>query len=123
MDLAVINKRLQLVKDLGDELRVMKEQYEEALENDPQYQKMQEKVEKLKEEAREEKNQVTDKVLNKSTFQNLRDDMKEKQEEIKTAKEVLSQELVEYYKSTGQMEIEDVDGTVRKMKFSVKLVS
>lgn len=123
MDPLIINKRLQIIKDLSDELKILKEQYDDALENDPQYQQMQEKVEKLKAEAKDEKDQVTQKVLNKSTFQNMREDIKDKQEEIKTTREVLSQELVEYYKDTGKMEIEDPDGNLKKMKFSVKLVS
>ncbi len=33
------------------------------------------------------------------------------------------QELVEYYRESGSNEIEDADGQVKKMKFTVKLVN
>ena len=41
----------------------------------------------------------------------------------KENKEILSQELVDYYKESGSLEIEDADGNVKRMKFSVTLVS
>lgn len=123
MDNSTIIKRLQIINDLSQELNVLKEQYEDALENDPQYQKIQEQVEKLKAEQKEQKEQVTEKVLEKSSYKALKDEMKEKKEEIGNHKEILSQELVDYYKETGTLEVEDLNGNVKKMKFSVKLIN
>lgn len=123
MDSNAIIKRLTIIKDLNEELNVLKEQYDDAVHNDPQYQRMQEEVEELKAKAKEKTDEVKTKVLEKTTYKNIKEDIKEKKEEINNHKEILSHELVEYYKETGSLEIEDANGNLKKMKFSVKLVS
>jgi 6-pyruvoyl-tetrahydropterin synthase len=119
----VINKRLQIIKELAEELNVLKEQFDDALLNDPQYQEVQERVDELKTKAKEETAQVKEKILAKDSVKAIQEDIKERKEEIRNHKEILSQELVEYYKETGSNEIEDLEGNVKKMKFSVKLIS
>ena len=118
-----IIKRLQILKDLTAELNVLKEQYSDALENDPSYQETQGKITELKQGVKEKNEEVKTTILERNTFKNLKTDIKEKQEEIKANKEVLSHELVEYYRTTGSPEIEDLEGNLKRMKFSVTLTS
>ena len=47
----------------------------------------------------------------------------EKKQELKELKEVLSQELADYYRQEGTMEIEDHTGNIKRMKFNVSLIS
>lgn len=122
MNTQTINKRLKIIDDLNKELNVLKEQYEEALENDPQYQRVQERLEEIKAEVKEQKQKVEEKVEQKSSYLVLKEEIKEKKTEIKENKEILSVELVEFYRDTGQIEFEDDEGNVKKLKFSVRLV-
>ena len=50
------------------------------------------------------------------------EEIKEKMQELKENRELLAQELVDYYRESGTLEITDADGNVKHMKFSVKLV-
>lgn len=118
MDTAIIQKRLKIIQDLEQELRKLKETYDESLEGDSNYQKVQEEISKVKEEAKEKQ----EKVLANTSYKAIFDEMKEKRQELKDAKEVLAQDLVDYYRESGTMKIEDADGTVKRMKFSVKLI-
>ena len=49
--------------------------------------------------------------------------LKDKVKEIKELKEVLSQELADYYRSEGTMQIEDEEGNIKRLKFNVSLVN
>jgi cell pole-organizing protein PopZ len=115
----IIIKRLKIIQDLTEELNVLREQYQDALENDPQYQEIQQKTTEFKDETKEEK----EKVLSNSTYSNIADSMKEKKKEINEIKEVLAHELVDYYRENGTLEFTDHNGNVKKIKFSARLVS
>ena len=117
-----IVKRLKIISDLNTELNVLKDQYDDALESDTEYQRVQGETDELKAQVRERNTQIKESVLEKRAYKTLQEEIKEKREEIKNHKEILSHELVEYYKETGLLEVEDADGNVKKMKFSVKLV-
>lgn len=123
MDNSTILRRLQIIKDLQGELNTLNEMFEDTLDNDPQYQKIQEKVEEIKEDAKVQKELIQAKVLDRASVKAIKDDIKEKKEEIRDNKEILSQELVDYYRQTGALEIEDEEGNVKKLKFSVKLTN
>jgi hypothetical protein len=119
MNKDMIDKRLGIISDLQEELNGLKVQYTDMLENDAQFQKVKEELTKIKGEAKEKQ----DKLLNNTLVKSINDQIREKRQELKENKEVLSQELVDYYKESGSMEIEDADGNVKRMKFSVTLVS
>ncbi len=114
-----INKRLKIIADLQVELKKLRALYQESLENDPQYQEIQEQAQKHREETKVRKDQV----LSNSSYQNIADKIKDVQTELKEHKEILSQDLVDFYKESGSPEIEDEEGNVKRMKFSVKLVN
>ena len=115
----MIEKRLKIVADLQAELNGLKEQYNDLLENDSQFQKVQEELATIKADAKEKQ----DKLLSNGVSKAIVEQMKEKRQEIKENKEILSQELVDYYKESGSMEIEDADGNVKRLKFNVTLVN
>lgn len=115
----MIKKRLQIIADLKGEITSLKENYDDIMEDDDLYQEVKEKTA----EVREEKKASKTRLLTNPLYQQLSEEMKEKRRDIKENREALSQELVELYKKEGKMEITDADGNIKKMKFSVRLVS
>lgn len=114
-----INKRLQILQDLQDELNKAKSLYDESLENDQVYQEIQEESEKLRGEVAMKKQ----KLLSTQTYQDMAEQARRLREEIKEHREILSQELADYYKESGLLEIIDQEGNTKRIKFSAKLVN
>jgi len=119
METGVIQKRLKILDDLVHEIAKLKASLEDALMDDPNYGKMMEEEEETKKVKKEKK----DRIMSTATIKGYQEELKEKMQEIKEIREILSQELVDYYKDSGTLEIVDADGNVKRMKFSVKLVS
>ena len=80
--------------------------------------KIVEEVNKVKNEHKEK----TESILNKTSYKDIQEEIKKKRTEIKENKEVLSMELVDLYRESGLPEVEDTEGNIKRMKFSVKLV-
>lgn len=116
---AMITKRLLIIDDLDIELNILKEQFDDALENDPEYQAIQELEAALKDEVKEKKA----KLLAKQSYMKMSEQIKEKRTDIKENKEALSLDLVEYYKENNTIEIKDQNGDTKRMRFNVKLVN
>ena len=53
----------------------------------------------------------------------MEQEIKEISDDIKDQKEMLAQELADYYKDTGDMKIKDSEGNEKRIIFSAKLVS
>lgn len=119
METGVIQKRLKILDDLMREVGKLKGSLEDALMDDSNYGKMMEEEEETKKVKKEKKDQI----MSTATIKGYQEELKEKMQEIKEIREILSQELVDYYKDSGTLEIVDADGNVKRMKFSVKLVS
>jgi len=119
METGVIQKRLKILDDLVHEIAKLKASLEDALMDDPNYGKMMEEEEETKKVKKEKK----DRIMSTATIKGYQEELKEKMQEIKEIREILSQELIDYYKDSGTLEIVDADGNVKRMKFSVKLVS
>ncbi len=115
----VFKKRLKILDDLAHELVKLKGDLEDALMDDPNYSKMLEEEEETKKVKKEKK----DRIMSTATVKGYQEEIKEKTQEIKENREILAQELVDYYRESGTLEITDADGNVKHMKFSVKLVS
>jgi hypothetical protein len=113
-----INKRLKIISELSDELNNIKTAYQEKLEDDPQYQQLQEEAEKFKEETKMKK----EKVSSDTTLKSMEEQMKDIRDEIKENREVLGQEIADYYKESGSMEFTDDEGNTKRIIFTVKLV-
>lgn len=119
MELDVINKRIKILSDLQDEINRVKAACDESLENDPQYQEIQEQSQKFKEEIKDKKV----KVNSNQTIKSMTDQIKELRNEIKENKEILAQELADYYKESGSLQIVDDNGATKRIIFSAKLVN
>lgn len=115
----MIQKRMKIIEELTQELNKLKEHYNETLENDAGYQQIVEETKKIREESKVKQ----EKLLTNSSYKAIADKIKEARQSLKENKEVLSQELIEYYKDNGTLEIEDPEGNVKRMKFSVRLVN
>ncbi|KKT11441.1 MAG: hypothetical protein UV89_C0014G0010 [candidate division WWE3 bacterium GW2011_GWB2_43_22] len=119
MNLDIVTKRLKIISDLQEELNGVKAAYQESLENDPAYQELQEEASKFRESSKDKKIQV----VSSQTMKAMADQMKELKTEITENKDILGQELADYYKESGSMEITDEDGNVKRIVFSVKLIN
>lgn len=117
MDIASIQKRIDIIEALQKELKTLNDMVKDTMQNDPNFAKVEEEKSKIKEEAKVAKNKIED----KPEIKRILEDMKEKRDEIKEAKETLSLELIEYYRQNTLLTIEDANGKVREMKISVKL--
>ncbi len=120
--LDMINRRLKIISDLEAELNKVRGLYEESLDGDTKYREIQEKEEEFK-KAKNEAKVEKEKVLENPTLKTMQDKLREIREEIKEHKEALGQELAEYYRDSGSMEITDADGNVKRIKFSAKLIN
>lgn len=119
MNEEVIQKRLKILDDLAHELTKLKGDLEDALMDNPAYGKLLEEDEETKKSHKEKK----DRIMSTATVKGYQEEIKEKMQEVRENREILAQELVDYYRDNGTLEITDVDGNVKHMKFSVKLVS
>lgn len=117
MSLETIKKRIKIIHDLQERLRNIKDTSTGMIQDLLDVQEVESKYLSAKEEY-DEKIKA---VKGKPQIANALQEMKETKEEIKENKEIVSQELVEYYKETGSMEITDIDGTVYKVSFAAKL--
>ncbi len=119
MNLDMIAKRLKIISDLNEELNKIKALHDESLENSKEFQEVQEQEEKIKQETKEKK----EKLMASPTLKAMQDQIKELRNDLKENKEVLAQELADYYKDSGSMEITDEDGNVKRIKFAARLLS
>ncbi|OGC78208.1 hypothetical protein A2619_02595 [candidate division WWE3 bacterium RIFOXYD1_FULL_39_9] len=119
MSIETINKRLKIISDIQDDLNKIRTMFEDTLDNDAAYQQFQEEMSKVKDENKTKK----DKILASPTVRDLQDQIKKARDEIKENKEILAQELADYYKESGSMQITDEEGNTKRIIFSVKLVN
>jgi len=119
VSLETINKRLKIIDDLQEEINRVRALFNESLENVPQFQEVQEKQTVVRKETKEKK----EKILEEPAIKGLQTELKGLLSEIKENKEVLSQELAEYYKESGSLQIVDNEGNVKRIKFTARLVN
>jgi len=113
-----IANRLKIIKDISDEIKKVRALYTEDLEQDQSYIELQEDKKKIRDQSRTHKLRA----LNNPTFSEYELHLKELKEDIKENKEILAQEIADYYKESGKMEIIDEEGHTRRIVFSVKLI-
>lgn len=119
MNLEMITKRLEIIEQINEELKKIKNSIQDTLDNDDDFQSLQVMANEHKAKAKE----VREKVAQKAVIKEFELQLKEKKQELKEIKEVLSQELADYYRQEGTMEIEDNNGNIKRMKFNVSLIS
>jgi len=119
MSIEKVTKRLKIISDLQEEINKLKSLLDESLENDSQYQELQEVQNKVKEETKVKK----DRIMASPTIRNFEEQLKGLRDDIKDNKSALGQELADYYKESGSLEIVDEEGNTKRVVFSVKLVN
>lgn len=119
MSETTINNRLKIIADLQNELRTLREQYKDTLDNDPEYQEVQEKAKEYRAEVKSTK----DKVTSRPTITKMDEHIKEVRDEINDHREMLAQELADYYKETGELKFTDNEGNEKRIIFSAKIVN
>ncbi|MBD3366065.1 hypothetical protein GF360_01845 [candidate division WWE3 bacterium] len=112
-------RRIRIINELKAELKELKGHRKDILEEDPEYSELKEQSKLVKDQTRTKRKQV----LDAPEYKAVTDQMSDIRAEIRDQKEALSQELVELYKEEGVTEIEDSEGNLKKLKFSVQLVN
>ena len=118
MDLAQIQKRIEMMENLQRESREAKEMLKEELENDERYREVLEEANEVNAKKKRIKEEIENGGSNKKLLQTIKDNA----EELATLKEILTAELVEVYAEQKVDAITDANGDVRKFKLSVKLM-
>lgn len=117
MTIVSIQKRIQKINEYKDENKKTKELLDNELKNSDMYQ---EALKKTK-EANSYKKQIKDKIFERPENDKLLWKIKENLEEVKIQKEILAQELVEYYQHNKTNEINDIEGNKFRFEISVNL--
>jgi len=117
MNIAQIQKRIEMIDKLEDENRISKETLKQEMDNDDEYTRVNGEAK----EALSRKKRVKDQILAKDQNQQIIDQIKANNEEIATLKEILSTELVEVYQIGKTDEIQDSTGETRKFKLVAKI--
>ncbi len=115
----IITRRLQILRDLEAEKDKIAKARQDMLDNDEHYISLKEKNTLHREASKILKEQVDE----KSHIKDISMQLKDKVKEIKELKEILSQELADYYRNEGTMQIEDEEGNIKRLKFNVSLVN
>lgn len=119
MNQDLISRRLKIIRDLEAEKDKISKAKQDMLDNDEHFAQVKEKNTQHREALKELKVQIEEKAHIKEINMQLKDKVKE----IKELKEILSQELADYYKNEGTMQIEDAEGNIKRLKFNVSLVN
>lgn len=119
MSTETIAKRLNIIAELEDEINKVRAIYTEDLEDNSELAQVEEILAKAKEETKEKKA----KVLSTAKFQDYEMQLKDLRSDLKEQREILSQELADYYRDSGKLEIKDPEGNTKRIKFAAKLVN
>ena len=115
--LEVVRRRLSILGKSEEELKVQKEMLSSLFENDPGYQEADAEVKEISKKKLDAKARIS----KTPQAQTLAAKIKELSDEIKDNKEMLSDELMQYYQTAGVTEIEDSDGNIQEFEIKVKL--
>jgi hypothetical protein len=118
MDIVSIQKRIDSIEKLKEDMKTSQEAIKNALENDGMYQD----VTKQAKEINTKKKRIKDDVLNQAENREFVEKVKDTKEEIATLEELLAYELMEYSQSNNTDMIQGADGLVRKFKILVRLL-
>lgn len=118
MELTSIHKRMTEVETYKNENKVARETLKNELENNTTYLEACEEVKT----ATEKRKRIKNEILAQQETQKIIADIKDNKEELDTLEEILSSEVVEYYKESNANEIEDADGDKRQFKIVVKFL-
>ena len=113
-----LSKRITIVEKLKHEKQTAKEMLDDALINNDEYRKIEMQIEQLKEDLKAKKAELlavekNEKIVSK---------MKEIGQDLKEEREILTEELIEHYRTTQKKEVLSEDGKKLMMKLSARLI-
>lgn len=117
--LEIVRRRLTILEKAKDQLKKLKEMYNDIFDNDPGFSE----ADKVVKEAMKKRKDVQAQLSKQPNAADLNAKLKDLKSQIKDNEDVLSQELMEYYKTAGVTEIETEDGSVQEFAIIVKLKS
>ncbi|RJR16295.1 hypothetical protein C4579_00460 [Candidatus Microgenomates bacterium] len=115
--LEVVRRRLTVIENAKVELRKLKEMYNDSFLNDELFVK----ADKIVKEATQKRKDIQNELAKQPAIADIAGKLKDLKEQIKSEEVSLADELMEYYKTAGVMEIEDADGNVREFQISIRL--
>ena len=115
--LEIVRHRLTLLEKARAEMKTLNEMYNDIFTNDDGYNE----ADKVVKEALKKKKDVKAQLAKQAAAVETYGKIKDLKAQIKDNEEALSQELMEYYKTSGVTEIETEDGDVQEFKIVVKL--
>lgn len=113
-----LKQRIFDVENFKEKNKTAREALKNELENSQEYLSACEEVKA----ALLKKKRIKDEIWAKVETQQLIADIKENKEELNTLEEILSAELMDFYKNSGTDTIEDSSGEPRKFKIIAKLL-
>lgn len=113
VEISTIQKRIEQLEKIREEVRIAKEMLKGELENELTYLEVAEEVKA----AVQKRKQIKDEILSKGPNQEVVASIKSNTEEMATLNEILSAELMQLYQEKQTDEIAD-----RKFKVSAKLM-
>ncbi|MBI4058163.1 hypothetical protein HY408_00180 [Candidatus Gottesmanbacteria bacterium] len=115
--LEVVRRRLHLLEKAREELRKLNEMYHDLFLSDAAYVTAEREVKEVQKKKKDVKAQLAKQPTAVDTMSKI----KELKENIKDNETPLSDELMEYYRTSGVTEIEDEEGNVHEFTITVKL--
>lgn len=115
--LEIVRRRITILEKAKAELKKLKEMYDDTFVNDESYQKADAEVK----EVAKKKKDVQARLAKQPAAVETNAKIKDLKAQIKENEESLSQELMDYYKTSGVTEIEDADGNVQEFTIVIKL--
>lgn len=113
----IVKRRLVILDKAKNEIRKLKEMFNDAFINDANYNA----ADKVVKDAMKKRKDIQAQLARQPQLVELNGKIKDLKEQIKDNEESLSSELMEYYKTAGVTEIEDDDGNVQEFRIIVRL--
>jgi hypothetical protein len=115
--LEVVRRRIGILGKAKEELKKLKEMFNDIFINDALYQK----ADGIVKEAMKKRKEIQAQLTKQPAAVELNGKLKDLKEQIKDNEASLSEELMDYYKTSGVTEIEDENGQVHEFSISIRL--
>lgn len=115
--LEIVRRRLSIIEKSKEELKKLKDMYNDAFLNNELFVK----ADKIVKEATQKRKEIAAQLAKQPAVAEVAGKLKDIKEQVKSEEVALTDDLMEYYKTAGVMEIEDADGNVREFEITIKL--
>ncbi len=115
--LETVRRRIGILEKTKAEMKKLKQMHDDTFINDALYQK----ADGIVKEATKKRKEIQTQLTKQPATVELNGKIKDLKEQIKDNEVSLSEELMEYYKTSGVTEIEDENGQVQEFAIIVRL--